>query len=122
MRQFFLTIPFELDEAALIDGANKWTIYTRVILPLSKPVLATVVAFSVIGTWNEFLGPLIYLTNPSSMVVAVALSMFRGQQSEHMIPLLMAASTMAVAPIVLVFMAAQQYFVVGVTMTGLREG
>lgn len=119
LRQFFLTLPREMDEAALVDGASYLQIFYRIILPLSKPVLVTVIAFSFIAGWNDFFGPLVYLHAPDKWTVAVALASFRGEvytQTDY----LMAASTMAVAPIVVVFLLAQRHFIAGVQMTGLK--
>ena len=123
MRQFFLTIPRELDEAAIMDGCNYLTIYSRIILPLSKPILITVVAFSTIATWNDFMGPLIYLNSTDRMTVAVGLSLFRqmagglGTTDQGMV---MAAAVTCLAPMIIVFLSAQRYFVTGITMTGLK--
>lgn len=120
LRQFFLTIPRELDEAALMDGANRLDIYWRIILPLSRPILVTVVAFVFIGTWNDFFGPLIYLNTREKMTVALGLLQFRGEGA--IMNLLMAASVVALAPIVVVFFFAQRYFIAGITLTGMKEG
>src|SRR5262249_5436226 len=78
MRQFFLTIPPELDDSALIDGANRWDIFTRVIIPLSKPIVVTILAFSFVSHWNDFFGPLIYLNHKDRMTLAVGLLLFKG--------------------------------------------
>jgi len=121
LRQFFLTLPLEMDEAALMDGATRFDIYARVVLPLSKPILVTIIAFSFIAHWNDFFGPLVYLHSPERMTVAVALSRFKDEMYTA-VDLLMAASVMAVLPIVVVFLMAQRYFVASITMTGLREG
>lgn len=121
MRQFFLGIPRELDESALIDGANRWQIYVKVILPLSKPIIVTIVAFSFVSHWNDFLGPLIYLNRPESMTLAVGLLLFKGDV-DTLYHLLMAAAVFVVSPVVIVFFFAQRYFVTSITMTGLREG
>ncbi len=120
LRQFFLTIPRELDEAALMDGANRFAIYWRIILPLSRPILVTVIAFVFIGTWNDFMGPLIYLSTRERMTVALGLLQFRGEGA--IMNLLMAASVVALAPIVVVFFFAQRYFIAGITLTGMKEG
>jgi multiple sugar transport system permease protein len=120
LRQFFMSIPQELDEAALMDGANRFDIYWRIILPLSRPILVTVVAFVFIGTWNDFLGPLIYLSTRNNMTVALGLLQFRGEGA--IMNLLMAASVVALAPIVTIFFFAQRYFIAGITLTGMKEG
>ncbi len=121
MRQFFLTIPKELDEAAIVDGASRFGIYWRVILPLSRPILTTIVAFSFIAHWNDFFGPLIYLTSPDKMTVAVGLLSFKND-TQTLFQLLMAASTIALVPVIVVFFFAQRYFVSSITMTGMKEG
>jgi multiple sugar transport system permease protein len=121
LRQFFRNLPLELDEAAFMDGANRWSIYARIIMPLSKPILLTVLTFTFIGTWNDFFGPLLYLSTVDQMTIAVGLMYFRDQFGgpfHH----LMAASVMAVLPIIIVFFIAQRYFVSSIIMTGLREG
>jgi ABC-type glycerol-3-phosphate transport system permease component len=121
LRQFFMNLPLELDEAAFMDGANRWSIYWRIVLPLSKPILLTVLTFTFIGTWNDFFGPLLYLSTVDQMTIAVGLVYFRDQFGgpfHH----LMAASVMAVIPILIVFFVAQRYFVTSIIMSGLREG
>jgi multiple sugar transport system permease protein len=119
MRQFFLTIPRELDDAARIDGAGSFRVLTRILLPLSKPALATVSIFAFLHYWNDFLGPLIYLSTPSKFTLAVGIAYFQGEFRTNF-PLLMAAATMAMLPPLLVFFAAQRLFIEGVTMTGLK--
>jgi ABC-type glycerol-3-phosphate transport system permease component len=119
LRQFFLTIPQELDDAATVDGCGIFRIYWQIILPLAKPALATVAVFSFISHWNDFLGPLIYLTSPEKMTIAVGLRLFRSQYSTEM-HLLMAASTVAVLPILVIFFVAQKYFIQGIALTGLK--
>lgn len=123
-RQFFLTIPRELDEAAILDGCTFPGIFWRVILPLSKPVLVTVIAFSVVATWNNFFGPLIYLNSNERMTVAVGMRVFAqmgtGMGGVSELGIVMAAATTTVVPMVIVFLAAQRYFVTGITMTGLK--
>jgi ABC-type glycerol-3-phosphate transport system permease component len=121
LRQFFMNLPIELDEAAFMDGANRFGIYWRIVLPLSKPILLTVLTFTFIGTWNDFFGPLLYLSTMDQMTIAVGLVYFRDQYGgafHHM----MAASVMAVIPIIIVFFVAQRYFVTSIVMSGLREG
>jgi len=121
LRQFFMTIPRELDEAALVDGANHLDIYWRILLPLCRPILITVFALSFVAHWNDFFGPLIYLNSPKQMTMAVGLLFFKGDK-DSLIHLLLAASTITLLPIVAVFMAAQRYFVQSIMMTGLKEG
>jgi multiple sugar transport system permease protein len=126
LRQFFLTIPRELDEAAILDGCDYFSILWRIIVPLSKPALVTVVAFSIVATWNNFLGPLLYLTETKIMTVALGLTIFRRAAGDTgaMVEFgqIMAASVMSLLPMLLLFVAAQRYFVAGIAMTGLREG
>lgn len=119
LRQFFLTIPLELDEAALIDGASRFNIFWKVILPLSRPVLFTIIAFSFISHWNDFMGPLIYLNDHRKMTVAVGLNLFRSEFGTQF-ELLMAASVIVLAPIIVVFFMCQRYFVRGVVMSGIK--
>jgi multiple sugar transport system permease protein len=121
LRQFYLTIPRELEEAATIDGANHYRIWWSIIMPLSQPVLATVAVFTFIATYNDFFGPLIYLTDDNTRTIAVALSFFQGSPrigpQRH---LLMAAVTASIVPPLLLFVIAQRYFVRGIVMTGIK--
>ncbi|HEY3080167.1 MAG TPA: carbohydrate ABC transporter permease [Chloroflexota bacterium] len=119
LRQFFLTLPTELDDAARIDGAHLFDVYRRIILPLAKPALATVAIFSFVNHWNDFFGPLIYLTTPEKMTIAVGLQLFRGQWGTDF-SLLMAASTAALMPILILFFVAQKTFVQGIALTGMK--
>lgn len=121
LRQFFLTLPKELDDAARIDGCNSLNIYWRIILPLSKPALAAVTAFTFIDSWNDFLGPLIYLRQDSRLTLSLGLRMFLDfQEGTGELHLMMAASVATLIPILLVFFFAQKHFVEGVTFTGLK--
>lgn len=121
LRQFFRSIPIEMDEAALLDGAGKFTIFHRIVLPLSKPILTAIAAFSFIRHWNNFMGPLIYINDPRKLPVAVGLLYFRGSvDMGHAAHLGMAASVMALAPVVIVFFLAQRHFVQGITLTGMK--
>lgn len=117
-RQFFMTIPLELDEAARIDGASNFRIYWAVILPLSKPVLATIAVFAFIHNWNDFFEPLIYLQSPENWTMAIGLRGFRGLYATEW-NLLMAASTAMILPLLILFFFAQRYFVSGIQMSGL---
>ncbi len=121
LRQFYLTIPRELEEAAVIDGATTFRIWWSIILPLSQPVLATVAVFSFISTYNDFFGPLIYLTDDSKQTIAVALSFFQGSPrigpQRH---LLMAVVTASIVPPLLLFLLAQRFFVRGIVMSGIK--
>ncbi len=121
MRQFFLTIPRELDEAALVDGCSRIGIFARIIVPLSTPIMVAIMAFAFIAHWNDLIGPLIYLNSTEKQVVAVGLALYR-QEDFTEVNLMMAAAVIAVIPIVLIFLFAQKSFVQGVTLTGLKEG
>jgi multiple sugar transport system permease protein len=117
LRQFFLTIPRELEEAAIMDGAGRLRILWQVILPLSKPALATLALFTFIREWNAFLWPLIATNQTQMRTVAVGLSLFMGQYGTEW-HLLMAASTITLLPALVVFLLAQRYFIEGVALTG----
>lgn len=120
VRQFMRTIPTTLDEAALLDGANQWQIFTRIILPLSRPIIVTVAAFSFVSHWNDYLGPLIYLRDPSRMTAAVGILLFRGDQ-ETLVSWVMAAAVIMVIPVVVVFIWTQKYYIQGISTTGSKE-
>lgn len=122
MRQFLMQLPRELDEAAIIDGAGSFRIYWQLLMPLCKPVLATLSVISVIGRWNDYFGPLIYLSQEKKFTLSVGLTFFRripegGMPTEHY---LMAASTMMTIPLVILFFSAQRYFVQGIALTGIK--
>jgi multiple sugar transport system permease protein len=119
LRQFFLTIPKELEDAARIDGSGSFGIFWRVFLPLSKPALATVAIFSFIGHWNDFLSPLIYLRTQERFTLALGLQTFQGVYSTHY-EWLMAASIVVVLPVLVLFFACQRFFVQGIVLTGLK--
>lgn len=119
LRQFFRTIPVELDEAAVIDGANPLQILWRILLPLSRPALITVAIFATMGVWNDFLGPLIYLNDSRNYTLALGLAEFTGMYRSEW-HLLMAASTMVLLPVLILFFVAQRYFVEGITLTGIK--
>ena len=119
LRQFFLTIPKELEDAARIDGYGLWGIYWHIILPLSRPALATLAVFTFLGSWNDFLWPFVVINTPERMTLPVGLS-FLSQNHSTQWPQLMAGSTMSLIPVVLVFLLAQRYFVEGITVTGLK--
>ena len=118
MRQFFLTIPAELVDAARIDGAGELAIWWRIMLPLSKPVLAAVAIFSFQNTWNDFLGPLVFLQKAEVKTIILGLYGLMGMQAEWQ--LVMAAVVAAVTPMIVVFFAFQRYFVQGITVSGLK--
>jgi ABC-type glycerol-3-phosphate transport system permease component len=119
LRQFFLTIPMDLSDAAKIDGASEFQIYWRVIMPLARPALVTVALFTFLFVWNDFLAPLIYLTDGDKYTLAVGLAAFRGQYRTQW-DLMMAASTVVTLPVVIVFFFAQKQFIEGITLTGLK--
>jgi multiple sugar transport system permease protein len=121
-RQFFLTIPRELDDAAMIDGASHLQILFRIMLPLSVPAIITCAAISIVGRWQDFIGPLIYINTNANQVLAVALTFFSVPNQAIFSNLLMAAAVVTVLPVIILFLFLQDYFVRGVTMTGLREG
>jgi ABC-type glycerol-3-phosphate transport system permease component len=118
LRQFFMSIPIELDEAARMDGASSLRILTTIILPLSKPALATVAIFAFIGNWSNLLDPLIYIRSQELYTLALGLNLFRGVNFTQF-NLLMAVSIITLLPVLLVFFLAQKLFVQGVTLTGI---
>jgi multiple sugar transport system permease protein len=118
LRQFFLTIPRELDEAARMDGASNFRIYWSVILPLAKPALATVLIFQVLWRWNDFMEPMIYISSMQNYTIALALRAFQNVRSQR-INYLMALSSIQIAPIMILFFLAQKYFIKGITMSGI---
>lgn len=118
-RQFFLTIPLEMDEAARIDGCSLLGIYWRIILPLSVPALATGALFAFRFRWDQFLEPLIYLNSPRNYTLALGLRMFQSQEGTRW-HLLMAASCVSMLPVLLTFFLGQRYFVQGVVVTGVK--
>lgn len=119
MRQFYQGIPDSLCEAARIDGMNEYQIYRKVMLPLSKPALSTLIIFTFVGTWNDFLGPSIYLTTESKKTLQIGLRMFIGQYSSEY-GLIMAASVISLIPVLIVFLIFQRYFVEGIAATGVK--
>jgi multiple sugar transport system permease protein len=119
LRQFFMTIPKEYDEAALVDGASHFRIFVSIILPLSKPALATLAVLTFVNVWNDFFGPLVYLSDVNKFTVPVGLAFFQTQDSTQYGPL-MAGATLAIIPTVLVFVFAQKYFTRGISMSGIK--
>jgi multiple sugar transport system permease protein len=119
-RQFFKTIPFELSEAAKIDGASEFRIFTDVVLPLARPALAVVALFTFMGSWNDFLGPLIYLADQSSFTLSLGLQAYQTQHGGTPWNLLMAASVLVILPIIIVFFFAQKLFIQGISTSGLK--
>jgi ABC-type glycerol-3-phosphate transport system permease component len=123
LRQFLLSIPKEFDEAALIDGANRFQIWWMVLLPLCLPALATVTIISFIANWDDYLTPLIYLNSQAKYTLALGLSLFRNYPETGGLPqqhLLMAASLMTALPPIVLFLAAQRYFVRGIVLSGIK--
>lgn len=119
MKQFYDGIPDELCEAARIDGLSEYGIWWRIMLPLSKPSLATLTIFTFVNTWNDFLGPYMYLTTDTKKTLQLGLRMFLGQYSSEY-GLIMAASVVALIPVLIVFLALQKYFVQGIASSGLK--
>ncbi len=120
LRQFFMTIPHDLTEAAYVDGASDFRIYWQIILPLAKPALLVLALFQFMGTWNDFLGPLIYLPDQSTFTLAIGLQFFQSQQGGTEWNLLMAASTLVILPIIVLYFFTQKTFIEGISLTGLK--
>jgi ABC-type glycerol-3-phosphate transport system permease component len=120
LRQFYLTLPLELDDAAKIDGCGYFGIYSRIILPLSKPALATVAIFSFFDSWNSFQTPLIYLNTMEKYTIPVGLNFFLSQYGSTPWNQMMAASVMAMIPCLVVFFFAQRTFIQGAVLTGIK--
>jgi multiple sugar transport system permease protein len=119
LRQFFVSIPRELDEAARIDGASEWHIYRRIMLPLAKPALATLAVFYFMNNWNDFLWPLVITTGTNHENLPAGLTLFSGQYViQHGV--LMAGATISLLPLAVAFLLAQRYFVRGVATTGIK--
>lgn len=119
MKQFYEDIPNDLCEAARIDGMSEYRIYSRIMLPLSKPALSTLTIFTFVATWNDYLGPLIYLKSPEKKTIQLGLKMFISQYSSDY-GLIMAGSVLSLIPVLIVFLILQKYFVEGVASTGLK--
>ncbi len=121
LRQFYMGLPKELDEAARLDGCSHWGIFWRIIVPLSRPALAVVALFHFIYVWNDFLAPMIFLTHRDDFTLALGLQMYQSKSGNTPWNLLMAAGTMVVAPVVVLFFLAQRSFVRGIAAGGGRE-
>ena len=119
MKQFYMSIPDELCEAARVDGMNEYQIWWKIMLPLSKPALSTLTIFTFVFAWNDFLGPMIYLTKTDLKTIQIGLRMFISQYSAEY-GLIMAASVVAIIPVLAVFLALQRFFVEGVANAGLK--
>lgn len=121
LRQFFRTIPIDLDESARIDGATSWTIFSRIIIPLSKPALAVVTVFAFLFHWNDFFGPLVYLTSDANRTLALGLVALENiQGGRDLTNLIMAVSVIMIAPIIVLFFFAQRTFIEGIVLTGIK--
>ena len=119
MMQFYEGIPDDLCEAARIDGMSEYRIYASLMLPLSKPALSTLTNFTFVATWNDYLGPLIYLKSQEKKTIQLGLKMFISQYSSDY-GLIMAGSVLSLIPVLIVFLVLQKYFVEGVASTGLK--
>ena len=119
LRQFFMTIPKELDESVMVDGGNHFTIYSKIIIPLSKPSLIVVGLFAFMGAWNDFLGPLVYLNDSDKFTLSLGLMQFQGMYTAQW-QYMMAASAVVIIPSVIIFFLGQDYFIEGIAMTGMK--
>jgi len=119
MRQYFKSLPQELEDAARVDGAGTFTIFWRIMLPQTTPALAAIAIFTFLDSWNDLFGPLIYINSEELQTLPVALAQFQGEYFTQ-ITLLMAGATIAVLPVILVYVFAQKYFIQGITMSGLK--
>jgi multiple sugar transport system permease protein len=120
LRQYFQSIPVELEEAAMLDGANRLQVLWRIMLPLARPALVTLFLFTFIGEWNDLFKPLVFTTRPELRTVQLALSQFQEQYTNDW-PLLMAAVAIATLPIVLLFLIGQRQFIRGIASTGVKN-
>ena len=120
LRQFFVTIPDELSEAARIDGCSEWGIFWRIMLPLSRPALSVVALFTFMWAWRDFLGPLIFLQRPSQYTLSLGLQTFQSQHGSTPWNQLMAASVLVILPVVVLFFIAQKTFIEGIATTGMK--
>jgi multiple sugar transport system permease protein len=119
MRQYYMTIPDELSEAARIDGLNDYGIWARIILPLSKPALASLALLTFVNTWNDYMGPFIYLSSNSLWTVQIGLRSFIGQYSAQY-AMIMTGSVISIIPILVIFLAGQRYFIRGIATSGMK--
>lgn len=117
LRQFFLSIPIDLEEAALLDGAGHWVIYSRIILPLARPAIAALLIFAFLGSWNGFLWPLVVVDSEAMKTLPLGIIEFQGQYTVQW-NLLMAGAALSVLPVLLVYLVAQRYIVEGIALTG----
>jgi multiple sugar transport system permease protein len=119
LRQFFMSLPMDLDEAARIDGASSFMIYSRIILPLSKPALATLGLFTFRTAWNQFLPALVYINSQKKYLITIGLTMFQGEHQTAW-NLMMTGAVISIIPIIVLFAAAQKYFIRGIALTGIK--
>jgi ABC-type glycerol-3-phosphate transport system permease component len=120
LRQYFLTIPGELEDAARVDGANVFTIYFRIILPLSGPVLTTLAILTFVSMWNSYFLPLIMINNPQLQVLTVGLTLLRGQYGAGALGPVAAALAMAIVPVLVIFLLLQKYIIKSIVSTGIK--
>jgi len=120
LRQFFMTIPDELSEAARIDGCSDLAIFLRIILPLSRPALAVVALFTFMNTWNDFLGPLVFLQRPEHYTLGLGLQAFQSQHGGTEWNLLMGATVLTILPVIILFFLTQRTFIQGIATTGMK--
>jgi multiple sugar transport system permease protein len=120
LRQFFLGIPMELEESARIDGCSTWGCFWRIILPLSKPALAVVALFHFLTVWNDLIGPLIYLSHQNQFTLALGLQFLQSRAGDTPWNQLMAASTLIILPVLVLFVLAQRTFIRGIATTGIK--
>ena len=118
-RQFFMSIPMELEEAAILDGASRFRIWWQICLPLSKPIIAVVAVFTFQGVWNDFYGPLIYLNSPEKFTLALGINFFKTLYATQ-IPYMMAMSFLMVVPMIIIFFLAQKQMIRGVILSGIK--
>jgi multiple sugar transport system permease protein len=119
IRQFLFTIPKEISDAGFIDGANEFQIFMRLIVPLMQPAIAVVAIFTALASWNDFMGPLIYIQNEELYPLSIGIQFFRTQH-EVQYSMLMAASTLVALPVVIIFLCFQRFFVEGITIGALK--
>jgi multiple sugar transport system permease protein len=120
LRQFVKGIPVALEEAAIVDGASRWTVFWYIVFPLLRAPLAALGIFSFLTQWNNFFGPLIFLSTPEKFTVPLLVAQFKGQYTTDF-PLMMAAASLAVVPVLAVFVLGQRYIVEGITLTGITR-
>ena len=121
LRQFLRTIPLELSEAAKLDGASEWRTFVDVIIPLARPALVVIAVFTFLWAWNDFMGPLLYLTDQQTFTLSMGLQFFQSQHTGTPWNLLMAASLIVVIPVIIVFFFAQKVFIQGIATTGMKS-